>query len=115
MNQEELDNKAWITKCLIEPYEKMLDDGIYPYSFLDGWLFFDALYKMKLPIIYDENQRKEYIYEAGTLIEIGKDSDELCKKRIIKHAKHLAFKDWVCTKALEKYDIRSLISPKLDL
>lgn len=119
--QPEIDNRNFYEKTLFEPYEKMLSGSPYPFSRLDGIIFFDDFYKMKMPIVYDDEQKKEYLSQARLLTPRAqpkslyekKESDSDHEKRIIRTAKSLAFKDWICAKSLEKFDLRILILPKL--
>lgn len=103
----------YLIKCLIEPYEKMLFDGMYHFSILDGWMLYDKLYRV---IKLTEAQRNEYKEQARAITLRGdgkKETDEAYEKRVIKNAKHLAFKEWIQEKALEEFNLREFILMKI--
>jgi len=105
-------------KVLIEPFEKFLQTGEYPYSLLDGWMLYDRLYKiMKVP----EEKRNEYKEMAIKMIPDKRrtafeqpETPEERQRKIVKIAKHLAFKDWITQKAKEKFNLREFINQKIN-
>jgi hypothetical protein len=111
--QPTIELEEYFLKVLIEPYEKMLADGAYPYSVLDGWMLYDKLFKI---IKCTDEQRAEYRELAVTITlkdQNKKESQEDYARRVTKNAKHLAFKDWIQEKALEEFDLRTFILDKI--
>lgn len=114
--EEKINLRDYYTKKLIEPYEQMLKDGIYPYDLIDGYMFYNRLYKV---IDATEDQRKVYRAEAEILTpkklrkhrSDPEETKEQHENRIVKCAKHLAFKDWIQSKALEQFDLRAFMTP----
>jgi len=108
----------YYTKVLIEPFEKFIETGTYPYSHLDGWMLYDRLYKiMKVP----EEKRNEYKEMAIKMMPDKRrtaferpESPEEIQRKVVKIAKHLAFKDWITQKAKEKFNLREFINQKIN-
>jgi len=108
----------YYTKVLIEPFEKFVQSGSYPYSILDGWMLYDRLYKiMKV----SEEKRHEYKELATKMLPDKRismyekpPSHEEKQREITKIAKHLAFKDWITQKAKEKFNLREFINQKIN-
>jgi len=111
----------YFEKCLFEPYDKLKAGGEYLYSDLDGWMFFDYLYKVGIRFIPDDETRELFMAEARRLTPKKErrkvfdkpESDEDHEKRIKKKAKSLAFKNWIEQQIFEEVDLRELITPKL--
>lgn len=118
--QPELDERNYYEKCLFEPYQRLMETKAYPFTELDGWLFYKQLYEWGI-IDLSKEQKAKFGQQARLETPKKKkknpfDSDESEADhniRIVKVAQNLAFKDWICAKALEKFDLRSLILPKL--
>lgn len=112
------ERRSYYNAVLFEPYEAMLAGKKYPYSVLDGWMLYNCLYKI---MDLSEEQRAEYRIQAREMTprkmrERITDQDETKEDheiRIIKTAKHLAFKDWIQEKAMEGFDLRGFISPMI--
>lgn len=104
-------------QCVFVPYDKLMAGEPYPYSVLDGWMLYDEFHKI---IATPDEQRAEFKEEAAKMVPKKKrmaptdpiESDEDHHKRIIKFAKHLAWKDWVQTKAMEGENLRDILTPK---
>jgi hypothetical protein len=108
-----MDFEQQMIRTLIEPYEKMLVLGNYPYSPLDGWMMYDVLFKI---IHLSESDREEYKQQSYAITLRGeecKETPEAYEKRVIKNAKHLAFKDWIQSKAMEQFDLRTFVLTKI--
>lgn len=109
-------------KCLFEPFDRYMNGAEYPYSELDGWMFFDDLYKMGIRFAnQDPEIRDGFMSEARLRVPKKErkkvfekpESDEDHEKRIKKYAKHLAFKCWIDEKQFEDCNLRELIKPLL--
>ncbi len=109
-------------KCLFEPFDRYMNGAAYPYSELDGWMFFDDLYKMGIRFA-NEDPEVRAGFMADARLRVPKkerkkvfdkpESDEDHEKRIKKYAKHLAFKCWIDEKQFEDCNLRELIKPLL--
>lgn len=120
--EPEFNRMEYYEKCLFAPFEKFMNGSEYPYSELDGWMFFDDLYKMGIRFANeDPDLREGFMAEARLRVPKKErrkifdpiESDEAHEKRIKKYAKHLAFKNWVEEKQFEDCNLRELISPLL--
>lgn len=109
-------------KCLFEPFDRYMNGADYPYSELDGWMFFDDLYKMGIRFA-NEDPEVRAGFMADARLRVPKkerrkvydkpESDEDHEKRIKKYAKHLAFKCWIDERQFEDCNLRELIKPLL--
>lgn len=102
-----------LIRTLIEPYEKMIKLGNYPFSPLDGWMMYDVLFKIIHLTESERNEYKEQSYAITLRGDSRKETDEVYEKRVTKNAKHLAFKDWIQEKALDEFDLRTFILEKI--
>lgn len=109
-------------KCLFEPFDRYMNGAEYPYSELDGWMFFDDLYKMGIRFANEDPEVRAGLMTDARLRVPKKErrkvyekveSDEDHEKRIKKYAKHLAFKCWIDEKQFEDCNLRELIKPLL--
>ena len=109
-------------KCLFEPFDRYMNGADYPYSELDGWMFFDDLYKMGIRFANEDPEvRSGFMADARLRVPKKErrkvyeklESDEDHEKRIKKYAKHLAFKCWIDEKQFEDCNLRELIKPLL--
>lgn len=115
--QPTINQSDYYIKVLIEPFEKFIQTGQYPYSHLDGWMLYDRLHKiMKIP----EDKRNEYKEMAIKMLPDNRrtaferpESPEETQRKVVKIAKHLAFKDWITQKAKEKFNLREFINQKI--
>lgn len=112
--QPMIDTEQYFITFLIEPYEKFLKDNKYPYSHLDGWMFYNRLHKL---IGLTEEERQEYKDQARAITmrkPIGQETDEAYNNRVKNIGKHLAFKNWIETKAFEEWDMRGFFIDKFE-
>lgn len=112
----------WFELQLFEPYEQMLKGAPYKWSRLQAWLLFDELKKIGAPITGDAQRKLELINQAKletprempkTLYE-KKESDEDWKKRYMKTAKSIAFRDRIMEHAMNETNIRELLTKKIN-
>lgn len=109
--EPKIDTLEYLNKFLIEPYDKMMQGGPYPFSEMDGYLLYNRLSKL---IGYDEEQRQGFKDSArASLVKDRTESDENFERRIIQKAKHLAFKSWIEEKIFDEFDLREFINSKL--
>lgn len=110
----------YLEQCLFKPFDRMKAGEKYTYSILDGWMLYDALWRLGIRFANESLEMREQIYaEAKLLTPIKKRSSPFepeeskadHERRIIKTAKHLAFKMWVEDKFMEDVDLRKFIAP----
>lgn len=121
--EPEFNKMEYYEKCLFIPFDKFVAGESYPYSELDGWMFFDDLYKMGIRFANEDPEMRE-LFMAEARLRVPKkerrkvfdpiESDEDHEKRIKKYAKHLAFRNWIEEKQFEETDLRQLVIPSLN-
>lgn len=114
----QFDTESFYERCLFEKYDAYVPGEEYPYSDLDGWMFFDDLYRWGI-VIVDEETRAGFMAEAEMACPREKrkhtydkgESDEDLARRVKKKAKQLAFRSWINEQKFSDTDLRELLKP----
>lgn len=108
----ELDSEQYFENVLVKPFEAFQKGSEYPFSILDGKMFYDNFHKI---IGLTISEREEYKDHARRITERkDKETEEAYSLRIQGIGKHLAFKDFIQKKAKEGFDMRAFIKSKFD-
>ncbi len=115
--EKPIDLNDYYERNLFQPYEKYCEDGIYPFTDLNGRLMYDDMWRIGIKICDSEEEREAFKSEARIITPRKKRSSPLEKEQTVedyeidvKHkAKSLAFKRWIEECSFNETDIRKIV------
>ena len=116
IEEQKPDDRTYYEQHFFPRYQQMQQDGAYPFSEQEGMLLYNDLWQLIEADYTDEEIKGYKIAAAGRVkrkpIKSAWDKPEPeqdYKERVRDYAKHLAFKDWIQSKALNGDDLRGEI------